>query len=101
MVPFLPFCFFVSFSIIFSLLSNSVYHIYETSESWQLDAVEPEEHNYDFDLIVIGGGSGGLACAKEAARFGLKIAVLDFVTPSPQGTTWGLGGLSPTSSHRK
>jgi len=41
---------------------------------------------------VIGGGSGGLACAKEAASFGKKVALLDFVKPSPQGTTWGLGG---------
>ncbi|KAF4533494.1 hypothetical protein B566_EDAN000979 [Ephemera danica] len=31
---------------------------------------------YDYDLAVIGGGSGGLAAAK----------------PSPQSTTWGLGG---------
>lgn len=22
-------------------------------------------HQYDYDLLVIGGGSGGLACAKE------------------------------------
>ncbi|NXG33558.1 TRXR2 reductase, partial [Dromaius novaehollandiae] len=45
-----------------------------------------------YDLLVIGGGSGGLACAKEAAQFGRKVAVLDYVEPSPQGTKWGLGG---------
>uniref|UniRef100_A0A8D2D2E3 thioredoxin-disulfide reductase (NADPH) n=1 Tax=Sciurus vulgaris TaxID=55149 RepID=A0A8D2D2E3_SCIVU len=46
----------------------------------------------DYDLIVIGGGSGGLSCAKEAAILGKKVMVLDFVVPSPQGTSWGLGG---------
>ncbi|NXD07280.1 TRXR2 reductase, partial [Nothocercus nigrocapillus] len=46
----------------------------------------------EYDLLVIGGGSGGLACAKEAAQFGRKVAVLDYVEPSPQGTQWGLGG---------
>ncbi|KAJ8259079.1 hypothetical protein COCON_G00180910 [Conger conger] len=48
--------------------------------------------SYDFDLIVIGGGSGGLACSKEAALLGKKVMVLDFVVPTPRGTTWGLGG---------
>ncbi|KAK7102055.1 thioredoxin reductase 1, cytoplasmic-like isoform X2 [Littorina saxatilis] len=47
---------------------------------------------YEYDLIVIGGGSGGLAAAKEAAGLGKKVALLDYVSPSPQGTTWGLGG---------
>ncbi|XP_037086398.1 thioredoxin reductase 1, cytoplasmic-like isoform X2 [Pollicipes pollicipes] len=47
---------------------------------------------YDYDLVVIGGGSGGLACSKEAAKLGARVAVCDFVKPSPQGTTWGLGG---------
>ena len=45
-----------------------------------------------FDLIVIGGGSGGLAASKAAANLGKSVAVFDFVKPSPQGTTWGLGG---------
>ncbi|XP_071110707.1 thioredoxin reductase 2, mitochondrial-like isoform X1 [Haliotis cracherodii] len=45
-----------------------------------------------FDLVVIGGGSGGLACSKEAAGLGKKVAVLDYVSPSPRGTKWGLGG---------
>ncbi|KAM6165124.1 thioredoxin reductase 2, mitochondrial isoform 2-T2 [Erethizon dorsatum] len=46
----------------------------------------------DYDLLVIGGGSGGLACAKEAAQLGRKVAVVDYVEPSPRGTRWGLGG---------
>jgi len=53
---------------------------------------EAGSHGFDYDLVVIGGGSGGLACAKEAVQFGKKVAVLDFVDPSPQGSTWGLGG---------
>ena len=32
------------------------------------------------------------AAAKEAAKLGAKVACLDFVKPSPAGTTWGLGG---------
>jgi len=49
-------------------------------------------HGYDYDLVVIGGGSGGLAASKEAAKLGAKVACLDYVVPSPAGTTWGLGG---------
>uniref|UniRef100_A0A671KP31 thioredoxin-disulfide reductase (NADPH) n=1 Tax=Sinocyclocheilus anshuiensis TaxID=1608454 RepID=A0A671KP31_9TELE len=47
---------------------------------------------FDYDLIVIGGGSGGLACSKEAAALGKKVMVLDYVVPTPKGTNWGLGG---------
>lgn len=48
--------------------------------------------SYDYDLIVIGGGSGGMSSAKEASANGAKVALFDFVKPSTQGTTWGLGG---------
>src|SRR5271170_7459457 len=30
-----------------------------------------------FDLISVGGGSGGLACAQRAAEFGAKAAVIE------------------------
>jgi len=47
---------------------------------------------YDYDLIVIGGGSGGLAAAKASAELGANVMLVDYVKPSPQGTVWGLGG---------
>ncbi|VDK21587.1 unnamed protein product [Taenia asiatica] len=50
------------------------------------------EMKYDYDMVIIGGGSGGLALAKESAKSGAKVALLDFVVPTPMGTTWGLGG---------
>lgn len=33
-----------------------------------------------------------MAASKRAASYGRKVAVADFVQPSPAGTTWGLGG---------
>jgi glutathione reductase (NADPH) len=33
---------------------------------------------YDFDLFVIGGGSGGIATARRAAQYGAKVGVAEF-----------------------
>ncbi len=48
--------------------------------------------SYEYDLVVIGGGSGGLAAAKSAAELGASVLLADYVKPSPAGSTWGLGG---------
>jgi len=34
--------------------------------------------SYDFDLFVIGGGSGGIATARRAAEYGAKVGVAEF-----------------------
>lgn len=50
------------------------------------------EEEVEYDLFVVGGGSGGLAAASAAASYGAKVGLADFVKPSWQGTKWGLGG---------
>ena len=37
-----------------------------------------------YDLVVLGGGSGGIACAKEASALGARVLLFDYVRPSPQ-----------------
>ena len=49
-------------------------------------------HGFEYDLFVIGGGSGGLSAAKKATDLGKKVGIADYVAPTPKGTTWGLGG---------
>eukprot|EP00759_Apiculatamorpha_spiralis_P042886 PhF_6_TR40658/c0_g1_i1/m.61065/K22182/TXNRD; thioredoxin reductase (NADPH) len=44
------------------------------------------------DLLIIGGGSGGVAAAKRAAKHGANVVIADYVTPTPIGTKWGFGG---------
>lgn len=56
-----------------------------------------------FDLIVIGGGSGGLACARRAAQYGAKAAVIEAgrlggtcvnVGCVPKKIMWNAAGVS-------
>ena len=38
---------------------------------------EEEEEGYDFDYLVIGAGSGGIASARRAASYGAKVGVIE------------------------
>lgn len=64
----------------------------EDAMEWEPSQKDSVAHGYDYDLFVIGGGSGGISSARWAGKAGKKVAVADFVKPSPAGTTWGLGG---------
>ncbi len=46
----------------------------------------------EFDVVIVGGGTGGISCASTAASLGLKVALINYVDPSPKGTQWGIGG---------
>jgi len=56
-----------------------------------------------FDLIIIGGGSGGLACAQRAAEYGAKAAVIEWqrlggtcvnVGCVPKKVMWNAAGVA-------
>ncbi|EYB86689.1 hypothetical protein Y032_0275g1072 [Ancylostoma ceylanicum] len=64
----------------------STKHVFALSRRYAASSVS------EFDLIVIGGGSGGLSCSKAASEYGASVALVNGVTPSPHGTTWGIGG---------
>lgn len=50
------------------------------------------EQEFNYDLLVIGGGSGGISTARRASALGKRVALCDFVKPSPKGTKWSVGG---------
>lgn len=45
-----------------------------------------------YNVVVVGGGSAGIACAMEAKKLGLSVALVNYVKPTDFGTKWGLGG---------
>ncbi|HEY9734643.1 MAG TPA: FAD-dependent oxidoreductase, partial [Trichocoleus sp.] len=45
--------------------------------------------NSNYDLIVIGAGSGGLAAAERAARYGAKVAIAEQFKPGGACVNYG------------
>lgn len=52
----------------------------------------PFKTDKEYDVIVIGGGTGGISFASEARALGMSVALFDYVSPTNHGSTWGLGG---------
>lgn len=50
------------------------------------------ENVQEFDLVVIGAGTGGMGVARMAAAAGLKTAIVDTL---PYGGTCALRGCDP------
>jgi pyruvate/2-oxoglutarate dehydrogenase complex dihydrolipoamide dehydrogenase (E3) component len=58
----------------------------------KINELANKSHPYEYDLFVIGGGSGGISAARHASELGKKVGLADFVVPTPSGSKWGLGG---------
>jgi len=50
----------------------------------------PDDSHGKYDLILIGGGSGGSACSRRAAAYGKKVAVVE-ISPYLGGTCVNVG----------
>jgi glutathione reductase (NADPH) len=52
-----------------------------------------EPTDYDYDLVAIGAGSGGVRAARFAAQFGAKVAVCEMpFAPISSDEAGGVGG---------
>lgn len=54
---------------------SNLQHTHDASLPWQLplSLLSVSGVEYEYDLAVIGGGSGGMAVAKKAAGYGAKV----------------------------
>mgnify|MGYP002714781998 FL=1 len=57
-------------------LGNQLKHSFHTSSPTKMPPVKiPASEHYD--LLVIGGGSGGMGASRRAASYGKKVAVIE------------------------
>jgi len=70
-----------------------------------VDGNDDDGKKYDFDLLVIGAGSGGIASARRAASYGAKVAVVEMgllggtcvnVGCVPKKVMWNAASISET-----
>ena len=53
--------------------------------------------DFDYDLVVVGGGSGGLACSKEAALLGGEREVEAVVSQAPRSLLYNPHAAAPAA----
>jgi pyruvate/2-oxoglutarate dehydrogenase complex dihydrolipoamide dehydrogenase (E3) component len=47
--------------------------------------------NKKYDLVILGGGSGGISCAKEASKLGARVLCIDSRPEALGGTCVNVG----------
>ena len=63
------------------------------SRKMLIDGVPPEEVKFDYDLFVIGAGSGGVRASRTSAGFGAKVAICELpFDPISSEVVGGVGG---------
>uniref|UniRef100_A0A669DJ27 thioredoxin-disulfide reductase (NADPH) n=2 Tax=Oreochromis niloticus TaxID=8128 RepID=A0A669DJ27_ORENI len=72
----------ITFRLLFAQTEIHTYSVFLFYGSMTRIPLAGSQGKYDYDLLVIGGGSGGLACSKEGECIVLCVT----------GTKWGLGG---------
>ena len=60
----------------------------------QRDAFDPQ-HKYDYDLVVIGGGSGGLACAKVGFPNWFDLCTMKLLSERKSVKQWKFVNTNP------
>lgn len=60
----------------------------------ELENSKQEEAHYDFDLFVIGAGSGGVRAARFSAQFGAKVLIKNFMCICVLATRIDLDNIS-------
>lgn len=91
---------FTGFTTAIARLKPLINHLLVDTKTLKTMApVDHPKHNHDYDLLVIGGGSGGLGCARRAAQYGAKVGVIER-TPVLGGTCVNVGELGCFSVYK-